>query len=93
MSETSKQWIQGCAIGCVALMVFGLIVFIILECVLLVGWRIASRKLKGLVARRTAELAEANRDLSRARDVVDAMPTTPSGKIQKFKLRETVAAG
>ena len=25
--------------------------------------------------------------------VVDAMPTTPSGKIQKFKLREELASG
>ena len=53
-------------------LVFGLIAFIVLECVLIVGWRIASRKLKRLVDRKTAELAETNRDLSRARDKAEA---------------------
>jgi signal transduction histidine kinase/DNA-binding response OmpR family regulator/HPt (histidine-containing phosphotransfer) domain-containing protein len=40
-------------------LVFGVIVFIVLELVLIVGWRIASRRLKRAVEEKTAELAEA----------------------------------
>ena len=51
---------------------FGLIAFVVLEIALVIAWHFASRQLKKMVKDKTAELAAANRDLTRARDLAEA---------------------
>ena len=51
---------------------FGVIAFIVLMAVLTMAWRYASGKLKYMVDEKTAQLAEANRELEEAKNMAEA---------------------
>ena len=55
-----------------ASILFGILCFIILEAALVVAWHFASARLRMLVDDKTAELAEANQELVRAKDMAEA---------------------
>ncbi|MCP4689079.1 MAG: response regulator, partial [Desulfobacterales bacterium] len=53
------------------IVLFGGICFVVLELALIISWRFASKKLKQAVDEKTSQLADANKELSTARDLAE----------------------